>query len=140
ATMMLMGATGGIGSRENFVLFDMLIPPAEWEERSTQHKDLLMQRLSGRSEIMQILRRYIRSLDRSGLTAFHNDHTIVRRHIIDLIVLAATSRQSIGDSDESIIVTTRLASALHYISLHFSDTDLSVTKVARSLRISPRYL
>jgi AraC-like DNA-binding protein len=140
ATMMLMGATGGVGSRENFVLFDMLISPAEWEARGARHEDLLMQRLWGRSETMQLLRRYIGSLDRSGLAAFRNDHTIVRRHVIDLIILASTTRQPIGESDESSVVATRLASALDYIASHFSDTDLSVTKVARSLRISPRYL
>jgi AraC-like DNA-binding protein len=140
ATMMLMGATGGVGSRENFVLFDMLISPAEWEARGARHEGSLMQRLWGRSETVQLLRRYIRSLDRSGLAAFRNDHTIVRRHIIDLIMLASTTRQPIGESDESTVVATRLASALDHIASHFSDTDLSVTKVARSLRISPRYL
>ena len=91
ATMMLMGATGGVGWRESSVLFDMLIPPAEWEARGARPEDVLMQRLWGKSEAMQLLRRYIRSLERSGLTAFGNDHTIVRRHIIDLTVLAATA-------------------------------------------------
>jgi AraC-like DNA-binding protein len=140
ATMMLMGAIGGVGSGENFVLFDMLISPAEWDARGARHKDLLMQRLWGRSETMQLLRRYIRSLDRSGLAAFRNDHTVVRRHIIDLMALAATTRQPIGESDESTVVATRLASALHCITSHCSDIDLSVTKVARTLHISPRYL
>jgi AraC-like DNA-binding protein len=140
ATMMLMGATGGIGSRENFVVFDMLISPAEWEARGAWHEDLLMQRLWGRSETMQLLRRYIGSLARSGLAAFRNDHTIVRRHIIDLMVLAATTRQHIGQSNESTVVAARLAGALDYITSHCSDTDLSLTKVARTLRISPRYL
>jgi AraC-like DNA-binding protein len=89
---------------------------------------------------MQLLRRYIRSLDRSGLVAFRHDHTIACRHIIDLIVLAATTRQDIGESDESAVVATRLASAIHYITSHCSNTDLSVAKVARTLHISPRYL
>jgi AraC-like DNA-binding protein len=140
ATMMLMGATGGVGSRENFVLFDMLISPAEWEARGARYEELLMQRVWGRSETMQLVRRYIRSLDRSGLTAFRNDHTIVRRHVVDLIMFAATTRQPIGESDESPVMATRLASALDYVTSHFSDTDLSETKVARSLHISPRHL
>jgi hypothetical protein len=38
---------------------------------------------------MQLLLGYIRSLQKSGLTAFGNNHTIARRHIIDLVVLAA---------------------------------------------------
>jgi len=140
ATMMLMGATGGIGSRENFVLFDMLISQAEWEARGARHEDLLMQRLWSGSETMQLLRRYIRSLDKNGLAAFRNDQTIVHRHVIDLIVLAATTRQDIGESDESIVVGARLASALHYIATHCSEIDLSVNKAARTLQTSPRYL
>src|SRR5215831_12914066 len=62
ATMMLMNATGGVGSRENFILFDTLISPAEWEARGARHEDLLMQRLWGKSETIQLLRRYMRSL------------------------------------------------------------------------------
>jgi hypothetical protein len=81
ATMMLMSATGGVGWRESSTLFDMLIPPTEWEARGARSEDVLMQRLWGKSEAMQLLRCYIRSLERSGLAAFGNDHTIVRRHI-----------------------------------------------------------
>ena len=91
ATMMLMGASGGVGWSENSTLFDMLIPPAEWVVRGARPEDGLMQRLWGKSDAMQLLRGYIRSLERSGLTAFGNDPTIVRRHIIDLMVLAANS-------------------------------------------------
>ena len=47
ATLMLMGATGGVGWRESSVLFDMLIPPAEWEARGVRPEDGLMQRLRG---------------------------------------------------------------------------------------------
>ena len=89
---------------------------------------------------MQLLRGCVRSLERTGLTAFGNDHTIVRRHIIDLIAVAATARHPIGESSGSAIVATRLAGALDYITSHFSDIELRLTKVAQSLRISPRYL
>ena len=37
-------------------------------------------------------------------------------------------------------MATRRTAALDYIASHFSDPKLSLTKVARSLRISPRYL
>ena len=52
ATMMLMGATGGVGWSENSTLFDMLIPPAEWEARGARAEDGLMQRLWGKSDGM----------------------------------------------------------------------------------------
>jgi AraC-like DNA-binding protein len=140
ATMMLMGETGGIGWREDAVLFDMLISPAEWEARNARPKDGLMQRLLGKSEAMQLLRGYIRSLERGGLTAFGNDYTLVRTHIIDLIVLATTARCPIGDSNASAVVAGRLSLALDYIASHFSDPELSLAKAAQNLCISPRYL
>jgi AraC-binding-like domain len=84
ATMMLMSATGGVGWRDSSVLFDMLIPPAEWEARGARPENVLMRRLWGKSDAMQLFRGYIRCLERSGLTAFGNDHTIARGHIIDL--------------------------------------------------------
>jgi AraC-like DNA-binding protein len=140
ATLMLMGATGGVGWRESSVLFDMLIPPAEWEARGVRPEDGLMQRLRGKSEAMQLLLGYIRSLERGGLTAFGNHSTLIHRHIIDLIVLATTARCPIGDSNTSAVVAGRLSMALDYIASHFSDPELSLAKAARRLHISPRYL
>jgi AraC-like DNA-binding protein len=140
ATVMTMGATGGVGWRESSALFDMLIPRGEWEARGARPQDVLMRHLWGKSEVMQLLRRYIGSLERSGLTAFGNDHAIVRRHIIDLAVLAATARRPIGESSASAVVATRRGATLDYIASHFSDAELSLTKAARSLRISTRYL
>ena len=89
---------------------------------------------------MQLLRGCVRSLERTGLTAFRQRPHDVRRHIIDLIAVAATARHPIGESSGSAIAATRLAGALDYITSHFSDTELRLTKVAQSLRISPRYL
>ena len=140
ATMMLMNATGGVGWRESSVLFDMLIPPAEWQSRGARPEDLLIQRLWGKSEAMRLLRGYIRSLERSGLTAFGNDHTIVRRHIIDLMVLAATSHRSIGESSLSAATAARTHTIFDYLALHFSDPEISLSLVAKSMRVSTRYL
>jgi AraC-like DNA-binding protein len=140
ATTMLMGATGGIGWRESSALFDMLISPAEWEARGARPEDGLMQRLWGKSEAMQLLRGYIRSLERIGLAASVDNHTLIRTHVVDLAVLAATARCPIGESNASAVAAARLTAALDYIASHFSDSELILTKVARRLRISPRYL
>ena len=139
ATMMLM-ATGGIGWRESSVLFDMLIPPAEWEARGARPEGGLMRRLWGKSDAVRLLRGYIRSLGRIGLRGSGNEHTAVRNHIVDLAVLASTVYCPIGESSVSAIVAARVATALEHISSHFSDPELSLTKVAHSLRVSPRYL
>jgi AraC-like DNA-binding protein len=86
------------------------------------------------------LRRYLSTLERSGLTALGNDPALVRRHIIDLAGLVTTARCTIGESDTGAVVAARLAAALDYIASHFSNPDLSLTMAAQSLRISPRYL
>jgi AraC-like DNA-binding protein len=140
ATMMLMGATGGVGWRESSVLFDMLIPPAEWEVRGTRPEDGLMQRLWGKSDAMQLLRCYIRCLERSGLPAFGNDPTIIRRHITDLMVLAATPHRSVGESNSSAVAAAHLHAIFDHIASHFSDPELSLSKVAQSMCISTRYV
>jgi AraC-like DNA-binding protein len=140
ATTMLMSVTGGIGWRESSILFDMLISPAEWEARGARPEDRLMRRLWGKSETMQLLRGYIRSLARIGLAASVDNHELIRKHLVDLAVLATIARCPIGESGVSAVVATRRIAALDYIASHFSDPELSLAKVARSLRISPRYL
>ena len=98
-----------------------------------------MQRLWGKSEAVQLLRCYFGSVEK-GLTASFDNRSIIRRHIVDLAVLAATTRCAIGESSASAVVATRLAAALDYIASHFSDPELSLAKVAQNLSISPRYL
>jgi hypothetical protein len=119
--MMQSDAIGGTGSRETVSFFDMLIPPPEWEARGGRPQDALKQRFWGKSDAMQLLRGYIRSLQRSGLTAFGNNHTIARRHIIDLVVLAATPHQSVGETSLSGVAAALLHTILDHLASHFSD-------------------
>jgi AraC-like DNA-binding protein len=139
ATMMLASATGGLGSRKNFEYSDIMISPAEWEARSVRPEDGLMQRLWGKSEAMRLLRGYLHSLERIGRAA-SVDNTITRGHIADLAALATTARCPIGESSASAVAAARQAAALNYIASHFSDPELRLSGVARSLDISPRYL
>ena len=111
ATIMRASATGRVGSRESFGFLEAVISSAEWEARGARPEDGLMQRLWGKSEATQLLRRYIGSIEK-GLTASVDACSIIRRHIVDLAVLAATTRRSIGDSSASAVVVTRLAAAL----------------------------
>jgi AraC-like DNA-binding protein len=140
ATKLRADAIGAIGSRESFSFYDMLISPAEWEGGGARPEDAVMQRLWGKSDAMQLLRRYIRCLERSGLTAFGNDPTIIRRHIIDLMVLAATPHQSVGESNLSAVAAAHLQAIFDHIASHFSDPELSLSKVAQTMHISTRYL
>ena len=89
---------------------------------------------------MQLLRGYIRSLERSGLTAFGNDLTTIRRHIIDLMVLAATAHRSVGESSSSAVVAAHLHAIIDHIASHFSDPELNLSQVAQDMGISTRYV
>jgi AraC-like DNA-binding protein len=118
----------------------MLISPAELEARGVRTGDVLMQCLWGKSDAMQLLRGYIRSLERSGPAAFGNHHETVRRHIIDLMALAATTYRSVGESSWGAVVAAHTHAIFDHLASHFSDPELSLSKVAQSLQISPRYL
>jgi AraC-like DNA-binding protein len=139
ATIMQASATGRVGSRENFGFTELVIPSAEWAACGTRPEDGLMQRLSGNSEAMQLLRRYIRAVEK-GLAVCFENRSIIRRHILDLAVLAASTCCPIGESNASAVGAARLAAALDYIASHFADPELSLAKVAQSFGISPRYL
>jgi AraC-like DNA-binding protein len=140
ATIMQADAPGRCGSREAFVVSEIMIPPAEWMARGAHHGDVLMQHIRRNSDSLELLRGYIRSLEKASFDASAQGREIVSRHIFDLAVLAATSHPSIDESSASAVVAARLRAVFDYIAVHFSDPDLSLTNVARSLRISPRYL
>src|SRR6516164_8850487 len=86
ATIMQASATGRVGSRESFEFYEVVISPAEWEARGTRPEDGQMQRFSGKSEAMQLLRRYLGSVEKGLMVSFDN-RSIIRRHIVDLTVL-----------------------------------------------------
>jgi AraC-like DNA-binding protein len=140
ATMMQANQPGRVGSCESFGFFEVMIPPAEWDARGARPSDALMQRFWGKSDAMQLLRGYIHSLEKMGLAASFDGLEIVRRHIIDLVVLAATRHRHVGESSASAVVAARRATALDQITSSFQDPELSLATVAHDLRISPRYL
>jgi AraC-like DNA-binding protein len=140
AAIMQASEPSRVGSRKSFGFLEVVVPPAEWDARGTCPGAALMQRLSGKSESVRLLRGYIRSLERMRLTTFVDGCEIVRRHIIDLVVFAATARRPIGESSATAVVTARLGAAVDHIASCFWDPELSLMTVARHLRISPRYL
>jgi AraC-like DNA-binding protein len=140
ATVMQADAPGRCGSREGFVVSEIMISPAEWVERGVHPGDALMQRIRRNVDALKLLGSYIRSLEKTAFAKSVQGGEIACRHIIDLAVLAATPHPSIGESSASAVVAARLHAIFHYIAAHFSDPELSLTNVARSLHISPRYL
>jgi AraC-like DNA-binding protein len=140
ATIMQADAPGRCGSREGFVVSEIMVSPAEWVARGAHPGDALMQHIRRNSDALKLLGSYTRSLEKTTLASSAQGREIVCRHIIDLVVLAATPHPSIGESNASAVVAARLHTIFHYIAAHFSDPELSLSNVARSLHISPRYL
>jgi hypothetical protein len=91
ATMMQASGPGRAGSRGSFGFVEVMIPPSEWDARSTRPDEAIMRRLPRRSEALQLLRGYLRTLEKSRFDAFAEAREIVSRHVIDLVVLTATS-------------------------------------------------
>jgi AraC-like DNA-binding protein len=85
-----------------------------------------------------LLRVYIRAL-KNGRFGREGRLTL-REHLVDLAALAITPHGALGESNLSAVVGARLRVVLDHIAFHFSDPELSLTKVARRLGISPRYL
>jgi len=140
ATLMQVCATGRVGSRQNFGYIGVMIPQPEFAARGARPADAVMQRLPRRSEVLRLLRGYLRSLERSRFSGSAEGRETVRGHLIDLVALALTPHGTVGESTLSAVVAARLAAALDQIAASFQDPELSVATVARSQGISPRYL
>jgi AraC-like DNA-binding protein len=140
AIAMQADAPGRCGSRKDFVIYELMVLRAEWEIRGSRPGDALMQRIGRNSDALELLRSYIRSLERSAFATSGEAREIVRRHLIDLVVLAATPHPSVGESSASAVVAARLNAALDHIATHVENPELSLEAVAVSQGISPRYL
>ena len=140
ATMLQADAPGQCGSREGFAVCEIMVSSAEWARRAGCPGDALMRHIGRNSDGLRLLRGYVRSLERTGSATSAEMRQIVGRHLIDLMVLAATPHASIGESSGSAVIAARLRAVLDHIASHFVDPGLSVPKVALSQCISPRYL
>lgn len=140
AIMMQASGPGSAGSCGSLEFIEVMVSPAEWEARNARPDQAVMRRLPRRSDALQLLRGYLRPLEKSGLTRSAQARETVRRHVIDLVVLATTPHCTIGESSASAVMAARLAAALDQIAACFQDPELTVAMVARCQGISPRYL
>jgi AraC-like DNA-binding protein len=140
AALLHVRATGSVGSRQNFGYISVLIPEPEFATRGARPGDALMHHLPRRSEVLQLLRGYLRSLERSRFSGSAEGRDTIRRHIIDLAALALTPHGAVGESGLSAVVAARLSSALDHIAACFQNPELGVAAVAHSQGISQRYL
>jgi AraC-like DNA-binding protein len=141
ATIMQASATGRVGSRKRFGFLEVLASSAEWDTRSCHAGDALMQHIGANSSVLKLLRGYIRSLENTSSCAMSLEgRGIARRHLLDLVVVAVTSRRPIGESALGAVTAAHTHMIFDHLASHFSDPELSVSKVAQCLQVSPRYL
>jgi AraC-like DNA-binding protein len=140
ATVIHRGATGRIGSRLGIERIAIPIPRSELVTRGARPEDAVMRLLPRRSEGLQLLRGYLRSIERCRVSGSLEVRETVRRHIIDLVALSVVPRVAIGESSLSAVGAARLNTALDHIARHFQEPELSVGVIARRQHISPRYL
>jgi AraC-like DNA-binding protein len=141
ATIMQASATGRVGSRKRFGFLEVLVSSAEWETRGCRAGDAFMQHIGTNSGALKLLHGYIRSLEKSTSLAMSAEgRGIARRHMLDLMAVAVTSRRPIGESGLDAAKAAHTHAIFDHLASHFSDPELSLPKVAQSLQISPRYL
>jgi AraC-like DNA-binding protein len=133
-------APGSAGTRQQFAVLEVSIAQREWESRNTRPGDALMNVIKRRnSQTLALLLDYIRALAKTGPPSAAKARHLVCRHVIDLVILAATE-PSLGESHIDCVVATRRTTALDYITSHFCDPNLSCSSLAEKLGISQRYL
>jgi AraC-like DNA-binding protein len=140
ATMFQADAPGKSGSATGFSLMEICMPQTEWNARGVRAGDFLMRVVRRDSEGLRLLGDYLRSLEACGVSFITDARDVIRGHVIDLAVLATTRQQPIGESGMSAVMAARRAAVLEQIAKRFQDPELSVTTVANTLRISPRYV
>ena|SRR5215831_365380 len=113
----------------------MFVPRALLTRRTSNVDDLTLRLIPHRSEALRLLLRYLKLFETSSEL-----RDAVVSHVPDLMALALTEHAPLGESDLGAIAAARLSEALDCIAARFQDPDLSLMKVAESMRISPRYL
>ena len=135
ATLLHSRASGDVGSPEQL---PVLIPHAELATRVARFNEAIARRIPRQSDVLQLLRGYIRALKNGRFVS--EGRLTLREHIVDLAALAITPHEALGESNLSAVVSARLGVVFDHIASHFSDPELSLSKVAQSLQISTRYL
>jgi AraC-like DNA-binding protein len=140
AALFQADAPGSVASSSAFAVIELVIPQSEWTMRGARPGDLLARAIGRSCEGLDLLSAYVRALEMQANVAAADARETVRRHLIDLAVLAATRLRPVGESSESAIVAARRAALSEYVEARLSDPGLDVTSVANALRLSPRYI
>ena len=131
-------APGSAGTRHRFAVLEVSTAQREWESRNARPGDALAKVINRNSQALTLLLGYMRAVAKSVPFATEV-RQLVSRHIIDLVVLAATE-PSLGESQMDCVAAARRAAVLDYIRSHFCDPNLSGPSLAEKLGVSQRHL
>lgn len=140
AALLCLLEPGVLGAKVHFDFVAMMIPAAELHRRLPNAFGATRERLSRRSEGLQLLRTYIRGLENGKRIVSLNARATVQRHLFDLAALSFETESRLGESSLSAVVEGRLSAAQEIIRSDMNNPELSVTSVADKLKISSRYL
>jgi len=140
ATVLHVCEPGTLGAMQPFSYVTVLIPKKELSARGTHLAEVVAKTLPRRSDGLQLLRAYINAIEQGRLSSSALARPTIQRHIIELAELACTPNANLGESSSSAISAARVEAILDCIAKRFHHPDLSVAAVAKSQRISPRYL
>ena len=138
ATLLHVCETGRVGSLEEFGFMAVLMPHGELATRVVRFDEAIARRVPQRFEALQLLRTYVCAAQKGGFSS--ESRQIIRQHIIDLAALAITPHGALGESNLGAVAGAHLHTVFDHIASHFSEPELSLSKVAQSMRISTRYL
>lgn len=100
----------------------------------------IVRRIPRETESLQLLRRYLHTMQDGSLTTPDVQRLIVA-HVYDLVVLAlGATRDAAHTAENRGVRAARLSAVKSDIARNLADGDVSITAVALRHRVSPRYL
>jgi AraC-like DNA-binding protein len=120
--------------------FSLFVPRAALASRLKHVEDATLRPIPRDTEPLRLLMSYMRTVQDELVLATPKLRRLVVTHVHDLVALALNPAHAVGESCLRAVAAARLSAALNHIAKCFQDPELSVAAVARSQRISPRYL
>jgi AraC-like DNA-binding protein len=118
----------------------LFVPRPALARRVHNIDDATLRLISHRTEALRLLVSYLTSVREELALGSPKLRRVVVSHIHDLIALALAPHGAVDESGLSAVRAARLAAILKSIAERFQEPELGVAAVARSQRISPRYL
>ncbi len=116
------------------------IPGSMLRSRISDIDDWTARSFSGRQPSVAMFIDFAQSFCRNGGRLDTETGVAMVRHLLDLLAIALSSGESIGCSEETAVRTAHRQRALRLVDNHFSEHDLTPSRIAERIGVSERYL